>query len=202
MALYKILKPGPAGARVAEALIVAANSAAQAARMADAYSENDGGGWNSSDATALSDASALSVAGVLNGWRFRIVLVDPTAVDPVTGASGVIVDVEVTGGAMDTMGTALAVALNATTPIAGAAYTAGSQSLKVAETTDGLGDSQVYVYVRPPSSNEGADRVRESMASEFVSSITDEGSAGAALTVVFVADTVLVPVIREAFRKA
>lgn len=102
--------------------------------------------------------------------------------------------VTLTGGigaadAMSSLGLKMVAALNADALIAGASWTQGSGTLKVAETTDSLGDHRVFAYVIPKD----ADRTQLKGVAGMVGTVTDNGVAGAALTVVLAADTYAVP---------
>ena len=96
------------------------------------------------------------------------------------GAAPNAVDVSYTGIASDTVdliGTALAVALNATVPIAGAAYVGGTNVLTIAQTTDNLGDRSVEIEITPPGC------VAPIGGTFFYTALTHRGAVGAALSV-------------------
>lgn len=104
--------------------------------------------------------------------------------------------VTLTGGigtlnALSALALAMVVQLNAATAIAGAAFDDTTHVLKVAETTDSLGDHQVYVWLIPND----ADRTEEKGITGMVASQVDGGAAGDALTVTFRADTYTVPTL-------
>lgn len=172
-ATAKVLKDGY------DSILVYADDAADAKAMAKAVTDGDADAqWDGATTTALVAAANLV------GWRFRVVIFDS---DPV-------VDVEVVGAGtddtIDEIAALLVIALNATAPIAGAAYNSTSQVLTIAETTDSLGDKKVAVEVYPPASVGGRIPIPG-----FVDSVTDEGSAGAALSCTFAADAYPVPSI-------
>lgn len=187
--------PGP---RVADGLLISAEDAADAEEMAKAHF-----GETSAAALAAGSPSAevdvdVADANALVGWEFQIIITDPAA------PTVVVADVTMTGDAtddtLDEVGTELAVLLNATASIAGAAYVGATQTLTVAETTDALGDHTVNIQVRPPATT-GSGAGKTNIAG-FVSTVTDEGASGAALTVVFGADTLVVPRILKAYDNA
>jgi hypothetical protein len=181
------------------AMVVSATDAAGAKLAAAAKASGDSS-WDSATVTALTDL-AVNGANALVGYRFRIVVSTPA-----TGA--VVADVTVTGDAtndtLDEIGTALAVALNATAPISNAGYTAGTQVLIVATGIgDVLGDKHVKVYVLPPIVTEPGGQLSQDTdhSSVFVASQVHQGAAGADLSVTFAADTLVVPTVKGHFRR-
>jgi hypothetical protein len=126
----------------------------------------------------------------MEGWTVRVVVTDPE------GENGpeIVADVEATGAEGDDITDILAdvaTALNALDNIDGAAF--ATATLKVAETTDNLGDHEVAVYVLAP----GYDDPKS--IEGFVTTITDGGAADDALTVLF--DTArVIPAIVGSFR--
>lgn len=166
-------------------MIIVAESAADAKAIANSKSQNDANGaWSNATATELA-------AGVdLEGWKLNVRVVDNVTREDV-------VNVTVTGAAsatFDSIGALAVTALNATTPIAGAAY--ASNTLKVAETTDGLGDNSLYVtFTPPPASNENPTTIPG-----FLGAIVHEGASGDALTVAFAADAYTIPKINAQLR--
>lgn len=80
-------------------------------------------------------------------------------------------------------------ALNASADIAGAAWNNGTQVLTIAETTDVLGDHEVYIYFIPAD----ADRTQLQGVATFVTDLTDSGVAADALEAVFETDAYEIP---------
>jgi hypothetical protein len=149
--------------------IVVANSTAEAKEVMKAYL-----GLPSDAAWAAATVTAITEGVDLDGWRCRCTVQ--------TSAGVVVEQVTVTAVAtddFDDIGGDLATALNATASIAGAAY--ATPNLKVAETTDTLGDHKVVMEMLPPIT--GWDDKDFNFQSLF-GTITDEGAAGAALNVV------------------
>jgi hypothetical protein len=186
-------------------MIISAETNTDAAKIADAY--DAGGGWKAANATAPSVANvAMSSVSAFVGWKFRVVVYDPAAMNDADPDTSVVADVTVEGPAgassLDQMGALLVTALNAVGPaIDGAAYASGSPDvLKVADGTpdDGLGDHAVLFYAWPAALADGAN---QDFGSSFVASITDGGAATDDLLITFKADTVLVPRVVAAFRK-
>lgn len=124
-------------------------------------------------------ATAIAAATNWAGWTAHVQVVHPT-----TGATVVDVSVEAVD-TLDNLGAALVTALNATAPIAGAAYNSSTQTLKVAETTDNLGAHYLYFDLIPPGKTKAVN--------SSLSTKTHHGSAGAALSQVFAADAYAVP---------
>lgn len=100
------------------------------------------------------------------------------------------VDIEVsvsgTGQTLDQVGTALAAALNATTPIANAAYDTGTNVLTIAGAADTLGDKAVTVTAEYAVSGGGIS-LDIDVSAFFWSTVVDEGASGDALSAVLVA---------------
>lgn len=90
---------------------------------------------------------------------------------------------------LDSVAAGLVIALNATSEIAGAAYNASTQALRVADTTDVLGDHRVYPYFIPV----GADPNELIGVPGLIVSITQQGVASAALSVTLAADNYVIP---------
>lgn len=189
MAIFLVTYPAGKTFREADAMLVSASNSADALVAASSRFGGDSD-WASGTATQLSDV-ALNGANALVGWTFRVI-VSTLA----TGA--VVADVTVTGDAttdtLDEVGAALVVALNATTPISAATYTGATQTLVVAAIADGLGDKHVRLEILPPVVTAPYGQVNKPLHhSGLVTSITHLGIAAADLTVVFVADTIVVP---------
>lgn len=96
-----------------------------------------------------------------------------------------------TASGLSSLALGMVAALNATTPISGAAWNDSTHVLKVAETTDGLGDHRVFAYFIPS----GADTTELKTIDGLVASKVDAGAAGDALTLTLRADTHTVPTI-------
>lgn len=164
-----------------DAMIVSAPDATTAKQMAAAQFDGDGTAWISE-----STATAIAAAADWEGWTFNIVILDSPALEA-----------EYVGAAADTIddvGAALVTELNALSAIAGAAYNSTSQTLTIAETTDGLGDMSVDITVTPPNGASGV--------AALLGTITDGGASGDALSVVLPADAVEVPAIVATLKQA
>jgi hypothetical protein len=72
----------------------------------------------------------------------------------------------------------------------------------VAAAGDNLGDQHVAVYVFPPVvSDLGGQTNQDVHHTVFVASQVHQGAVGAALTVTFAADTLVVPTVKGHFRR-
>jgi hypothetical protein len=177
------------------AYIAVAEDAASAKRIAQAELAVSSSLNNAVVTEIGASPDMFATAGSMDGWRFQI---DVTG----AGAGGVPASVSVVGGAsdaLDDVGTALATALNGLANIANALYTAATQTLRVAEgATDALGDESVFVTIYPPLVLDDGGQVNDDIDQEasFVSSITHEGASSADLTIVFKADTTVLPVVQ------
>lgn len=161
-----------------DSLVVSAESSAEAILTAKAYLQ-----LPSDAAWAAATPALLAHVTDLVGWRLKIDVNDTNGdnVESVTVTAA-------SGDDFDDMGADAATALNATTSIAGAAYS--TPNLKVAETTDTLGDHTVVAKFLPPVTWDDSTIAFPSM----IGTITHEGIAGAALNVVLndvVAPTIL-----------
>jgi len=158
-------------------LLVAAESAADAKVFASSHFNGDSS-WSDSTDQAITTETLDAVSSMVGyKWEIRVAGAAGQTVDPII--------VSVTGSGtddLDAVAAKLVTALNAT-EIDGAAYAAPNLTV-AAQTTDDFGDGKVTVTVTPPSGN-----TRSDLSSIFVASITDEGVAGADLTVALVADT-------------
>jgi len=180
------------------AMIVSATDSAGALLGAAAQAGGDSS-WAAAAATQLADV-ALNGANALVGWRFRVIISTP-ATGAVVADTGYIVG-DATNDTLDEIGVLLRDALNATAPIAAATYTSATQTLVAAAIADGLGDKHVRVEVFPPLvSPAGGQSNQDVHQSVFVASITHQGIAAADLTVVFAADTLVVPRVLGVFRR-
>lgn len=199
MSIFRIELPDDyAGPRVADGLLISAEDATDAEEMAKAYfGETSAAALAAGSPTAEADV-AVADANALVDWTFQIVVSDTSNAE----VANVTVTGDGTNDTLDEIGTALATALNATASIANAAYTAGTQTLVVASGSGGddLGDHSVVVNVRPPAAT--GSGVGKTNIAGFVASVTDEGASTAALTVVFGADTLVVPRILKAYNNA
>lgn len=171
MGLYHVKFTNLAGKTLQDgknAAIVQADSVADAKQIMKAYvGTPKDGAWSEATVTLLSEATNLV------GWRTRITIKDTggSVVEQVTVTS---VDTD----DFDDIGGDLVTALNATTSIAGAAYS--TPNLTIAETTDGLGDHTVVCELLPPTTWDDPNIV----LSGLFGTLTHEGASGAALSVV------------------
>jgi hypothetical protein len=150
-------------------LVIAADSAAIAKRVAAAQFDQDGA-W--SDATALECSAASDV----EGWTYRI------RVSAASSANPDVVDVSYVakaGDDVDDVGDALVILLNATAPIAGAAYS--TPMLKIAETSDALGARKVCIQAFAPDAVEPVV--------DMIGTVVDGGATGATLTAILTIPT-------------
>lgn len=158
----------------ADAMLVFAADPASAKQAAAALYDGDGNVWTGSDATVTEIKAAADFAG----WTFKVaVLSDPPINVQAKG--------DATNNTADKIAALLVTALNATTPIAGAAYDAATNTLTVAATTDALGDQSLQVQLIPPTGVSPIDGL--------LGAITDGGASGDALTVVLPADNAVIP---------
>jgi hypothetical protein len=172
-------------------MVVSATDATDAKAAAAAKYTGDSV-WSDATATLLAD-TAVTATGALTGWRFKITIGTPTPKVFLLTAAGASQDT------LDEIGTALATLINLDADIAGAAYNTTPQALKVAETTDALGDMAVTAEVFPPiESDSGGQTNSDVPIPGFIASITDEGAKGDALVVTFAADTLIVPTVKFA----
>jgi hypothetical protein len=172
MGIYRVELPANAQTFLEEGKnggIVIANSTAEAKEVMKAYL-----GLPSDEAWAAATVTAITEGVDLVGWRTKVTVL--------TSAGVVVETVTVTSVAtddFDDIGGDLVTALNATSSIAGAAYS--TPTLTVAAAGDSLGDHKVVCEFLPPIT--GWDDKAYNFQSLF-GTITDEGAAGAALTVV------------------
>lgn len=171
-----------------DAMVVFAANATAAMEICAAKYPSDGLAW-------LNDATATEIeaAADFNGWTLRILIQSGL------GAGGdehgeFVVTGTATDNTIDEIAALMVTALNAHADIAGAAYNATSNTLTIAQTTDGLGDQTVEVSLTPPGG--------ESEIPSLIGTITDGGVAGDALTVVLPADAVEIPVVLAVVQQA
>jgi len=151
-----------------DSLIINAESSAEAILAARAYLHlPSDAAWIASTPVLLADPADLA------GWRLKITITDTD--DSVTESVTV---TGVTVADFDSIGALAVIALNLTSSIAGAAYS--TPNLKVAETTDALGDQTVTVEFLPPVT---WDDPSISFPA-FIGTITHEGAEADALNVV------------------
>lgn len=151
-----------------DAIVIGAESSAEALLAAKAHLH-----MPSDAAWAAATPVLLAQPTDLVGWRLKITITDTD--DSVTETVTV---TGVTVADFDSIGALAATALNLTTSIAGAAYS--TPNLKVAETTDALGDQTVTVEFLPPVT--WNDPTISFPA--FYGAITHEGAEADALNVV------------------
>jgi hypothetical protein len=139
------------------------------------------------------NATVTEIAAGANmvGWKLHVIISHPT-----TGAERVNIQVTGAGGddTIDEIAALMVTALNAHALIANAAYSGGNL-LTVAGAADTLGDHQLFVAFYPPGSENVA-------VPGLVSTITDAGAAGAALTAQLAADAATVPAVTAKFAEA
>lgn len=176
--------PGAANAVVA----FGANGTA-AKQVAAAYFDAEGALWTSSDATA----TEIVADADFNGWTFKVRVLGGLGAGNDEPGEVVVVG-DATDNTIDEIAALLVTGLNALTGIAGASYNSTSNVLTVAETTDSLGDQKVEVDIIPPNGY--------SSVASLVGTITDEGSAGAALTVQLPTDAAVIPLVAAALAQA
>lgn len=156
-------------------IIVFAASTNDAKAMAKMAFDGDGNGpWDSATVTEIVAATDLE------GFTLRVVVEDasPVIVAETVGDSG---------DGIDEIGADMVTVLNANAQIANAAYDSGTNILTIAGVADALGDKSVKVEVYPPTGSNL--QVANQSLTSFVGTITDEGIAAAALSVVLVDST-------------
>lgn len=177
----------------ADAMVLFAADGTAAKQMAAAQYPGDGAAW-------INDSTATEVVAGSNwiGWTFKVRILSGLAAGAGVNADGSAeISLTATGAAQDTMDEIAAVLvtrLNALPTIANAAYNSTTNTLTVAGTADNLGDKQIEVEIIPPSG--------ESPVAALVGTVTDGGSAGAALTVVLPADAAVIPAVLAAVKQA
>ena len=151
-----------------DSLIISAESSAEAILTAKAALH-----LPSDAAWVASTPVLLAHDADLVGWRAKISIYDTVAalVESVTVTGVTVAD-------FDSIGALLVTALNATSSIAGAAYS--TPNLTIAETTDTLGDHTVVVQFLPPTT---WDDLSINFPA-FYGTLVHEGAGGDALTVV------------------
>ena len=150
-----------------DALIVSAESSAEAILAARAYLHLP------SDAAWTASTPVLLAHDVdLLGWRAKV-----SIYDTVGALVESVVVTAVTTDDFDDIGNDLVTALNATSSIAGAAYS--TPALTIAETTDALGDHTVVFEFLPPVTWDDSSITFPAMYDTLV----HEGSSGDALSI-------------------
>jgi hypothetical protein len=150
-------------------MIVEAESAADAKTLAQGHFSGAGGDvWAAATATQVAVGDDFSPVTNEVG-EVRSYKLDVTIAGDDTNASFSYTAVD--DDAFDDIFDAMVILLNAHADIAGAAF--GSNSLTVAETSDGIGDHTVTATLS----------YGDVPVAGFLGAITDEGSAGAALAV-------------------
>lgn len=170
-----------------DAMVVFAANADAAKQSAAARFDGDGLAW-------LNDSTVTEVTAATNwvGWAFRVVIHGGFGSEGADPASVTVVG-DATDDTVDEIGAALAVALNALSGIANAAYNASTNTLTIAGTADALGDQTVSVSVVPPG---GASSIPA-----LVGTITHEGLAADALSVVLPADAAVIPKVSAVLKQ-
>jgi hypothetical protein len=194
MALWKVVRPSNVVKTLksgVDTMIVSATDATDAKAIATANQTGDST-WADATATELTEIN-VNTATALTGWRFKIIVFTATPKVFELTAAGASQDT------LDEIGAALATLINLDADISGAAYTAATQTLIVADGggVDDLGDMAMTVEVFPPVvQNAQGEQINQNVAIPgFVASITDEGNATDDLVVEFAADTLLVPTV-------
>lgn len=173
-----------------DAMVVFADSAAQAKEVAHAAVPGDGHAWLSSTTTVTEITASTNWAG----WKFEVVVQSGLGAGGDQRGHVAVTGNDTTLDTIDEIGAALVVVLNALDGIAGAAYTAATNTLTIADATDALGDQTVQVLISPPGS--------DASVSSLVGTITHEGVAAAALSAVLPADNAVVPAVAALVRQA
>lgn len=202
MAAYLVeLASGHAGSKKADVFVVSANSTTDAKAMAKSrYSGVAEEAWDSATVTDIANVTGAT-DNALTGFRFGILVNDP--------AGAAVADVSYTAtntnDTIDLVAAQLVILLNATADIANAAYNSTTQVLTVASGSGGddLGDHTVIATVYPPvlSDTSGAQENRDVNIPGFIASQVHEGSASAALTVTYAADSYVLPKFYANFLK-
>lgn len=191
MPAYIVSLPDAArGVRLVDSCAVFAESAAAAKDICKARFNGDASAaWDAATATEIASVPQGTATNML-GWKLRVVILDS---DPV-------IDVTVLGAGtddtIDELAALMVIALNATSIIAAASYTA--QTLTIAAIADALGDRAVQVELIPPV----ADYPGQDPQPDLIVAIVDEGIAAAVLTAQFQLDTYSLPVIYDQFNTA
>lgn len=157
----------------ANAMLVYANDATDAKAICEA--RNPG---TSKSMWSGATTTAIAAGADLEGWRLHV---------NILGVAGA--DITVTGAAaatVDSIGALAVTALNATAPIAHAAYNSSTNVLTIAGTADNLGDKTVVCEMLPPVTY-GNPKIA---VPSFVTTIVNAGSAGDALSAVLVQSTI------------
>lgn len=161
-----------------KSMIVEADSAGEARELASAQDSADTP-WADATATTI----AAGVASDYEGFTYRVRIEGGAA-------QTVLVDVSEIGAAsdaVDDIGDALVIALNATADIAAAAY--ATPTLTCAAISDDIGDATLVIDVTPPGAS--------SPIAQMVGVIVDQGIAAAVLTVVLEDPTAIPAVLRK-----
>ena len=172
----------------ADAVVCFAADATAAKQVAAAYFDSEGALWTSSDSTVteiIADAD-------FDGWTFKVRVCGGLGAGQDEPGEVVVVG-DSTDNTIDEIAALIVTGLNALTGIAAASYNSTSNVLTVAETTDGLGDQKVEVDIIPPNGY--------SSVAALVGTITDEGSAGAALTVQLPTDAAVIPLVAATLKQ-
>jgi hypothetical protein len=178
MAKYLLESVNVAHRNGIKAVIVEADSSAIAKEVAGAMFDADDD-WAGSTATDLATAFATTLVG----YTYRITIGPKPAQSPAQYANLLTVEHVATAQTADQIGDALVILLNATEPIAGAAYNSSTNVLTIAETTDELGDRTIKVDILPPGGALSVNSLR--------SSLTHQGAEGAALKCTLVQPTAM-----------
>lgn len=162
------------------AMVVWADDATMAKQVASSWFDGDSTVWTDSTTTAT---AIVADADSWENFSVNIVVAHPTTYAIV---ANVTVDGDSTNDTIDEIAAALVTALNATT-INGAAYNSTTNVLKVAETTDGIGDHTVTAKVYRK-----ADPAKQAIPT-LIGTVTHQGASGDALTIQLATDALNVP---------
>lgn len=167
----------------ADAMVVFAADATAAKEICAAKYDGDGSAW-ATDGTATEIVQDAD----FNGWTFKVSVLDGLGAGGDEPGTATVVG-DGTTNTIDEVGAALVTALNALTGIANASYNSTSNTLTVASGGGGddLGDQTVVVEIIPPNG--------KSAIPSLVGTITHEGSATDALTVVLPGDSAVIPIV-------
>jgi len=149
----------------------------------------------SAEVTSVSDG-AITAVTVLNVGDYTVGPTSPNTLSGGTGTGAIGEFIVGEGVSIHQLAAAVVTGLNATDEIAGAEYDPTTGELIVAAASDSLGDHTVDAYLIPPY-------VGAIHLSDVVSTITDGGSASAALEVVLLGpDDYKAPVVHDTFGNA
>jgi hypothetical protein len=176
-----------------KAVVVVAENSTDAKAVAKAAMVNDtDADW---DAAVVTDVAAAAAGADMEGWRLNVKVDTPGDVE--------LYNVTVTAAAADTVDDMGDDAVTALEALGGAALTPSYATpvLTIATIGDGIGDSKVYVTMKPPLTWPDPDHA----VPGFIGAIVDEGIPGAVLTcalvpaqtIPVVVDSILAPAVTD-----